>query len=149
MADSLFFTFLDLFKSFDQITIALEYQQKAVTVTSLGSLVYQKIPMCLYYASQNFQKIMNNVLRGLPNTFCYIDDILIYSKTFEEHISHLCAVFDQLKAHNLVLNCDKYVFALQEITFFGHLVSSIKSGNHLQLCLTTDPQTNQTFSRAC
>ena len=54
--------------------------------------------------------MMNNLLRGLPNTFCYVDDILIYYNTFDEHVSHLRAVFERLKAYNLVLNSDKCVF---------------------------------------
>ena len=50
--------------------------------------------------------------------------LLIYSNTFDEHVSHLRAVFERLKAYNLVLNRDKCVFAQQEITFLGHLISA-------------------------
>ena len=124
MAGSKFFTSLDLFKSFHQIVVAPEDQQKAVMVTPLGSFAYRKMPMGLCNASQSFQKMMNNLLRSIPNTFCYVDDILIYSNTFDEHVSHLRAVFERLKAHNLVLNRDKCVFAQQEITFLGHLIST-------------------------
>ena len=67
---------------------------------------------------------MNNLLRGISSTFCYVDDIPIYSNTFDEHVSYLRAVFERLKTHNLVLNRDKCVFAQQEITFLGHLISA-------------------------
>ena len=80
--------------------------------------------MGLCNASQSFQKMMNNLLKDIPNTFCYADNILIYFNTFDEHVSHLRAVFERLKAHNLVLNRDKCVFAQQEITFLGHLISA-------------------------
>ena len=74
--------------------------------------------MGLCNASQSFFKMI------ISNTFCYVDDILIYSNTFDEHVSHLRAVFERLKAHNLVLNRDKCVFAQQKITFLGHLISA-------------------------
>ena len=48
----------------------------------------------------------------------------MYSNTFDKYVSHLRAVFERLKAHNLVLNRDKCVFALPGITFFGHLISA-------------------------
>ena len=122
-------------------------------VTPLGSFAYRKMPMGLCNASQIFQKLMNNLLRGIPNTFCYDDDILIYSNTFDEHVFHLCAVFERLKAHNLVLNRNKCVFAQQEITFLGHLISAagvappfIRGESHSQLCSTMDSQTIKTFS---
>ena len=67
--------------------------------------------------------MMNNLLRGVPNTFCCVDDILVYSNTFDKHVSHLRVVIERLKAHNLVLNRDKCVFAQPE-TFLGHLISA-------------------------
>ena len=66
----------------------------------------------------------NNLLRGVPNTFCCVDDILVYSNTFDKHVSHLRAVIERLKAHNLVLNRDKCVFSQPETTFLGHLISA-------------------------
>ena len=79
--------------------------------------------MCLYIASQSFQKMMNNLLIGIPNTFCYVGDIPIYSNTFDETVFHR-AVFERLKTHNLVLNHDKCVFSQKELAFLEHLISA-------------------------
>ena len=104
--------------------VAPEDQHKAVMVTPLGFFANRKMAMGLYNASLSFQKMMNNLLRGLLNSFCYVDNTLIQFNTFDEHISHLRAVFERLKAHNLVLNRNKCVFVQQEITFLEHLLTA-------------------------
>ena len=105
--------------------VAPKDQQKAVMVTLLDTFAYRKTPMGLCNASQSFQKMMNHLLRGLPNnTFYNVDNILIYSNTFDKHISHLRYVFERLQADNLVLNRNKCVFAQQEVAFLGHLISA-------------------------
>ena len=67
---------------------------------------------------------MNKVLKGLPNVFCYVDDILIFSKTYSEHLLHLTAVFDRLLTNELVLNQYKCLFAQSELDFLGYHVTS-------------------------
>lgn len=73
----------------------------------------------------SFQTLMSNVLRGLnwKSVFVYVDDILIFSSSFDEHLQHLAQVFDRLKNANLKLQPTKCHFAVKEVTFLGHVIS--------------------------
>ena len=81
--------------------------------------------MGLCNASQMFQRAMEVVFKGLIGSVCmlYIDDIVIYSKTEEEHIRHLQLMFDRLRECNLKLNPRKCVFGLKEVKLLGYIVS--------------------------
>lgn len=69
---------------------------------------------------------MEYVLRNLTYKICliYLDDILIYSRTFEEHLTNLRQVFDRLRHANLKLKPSKCNFACQKVTYLGHVISS-------------------------
>lgn len=68
---------------------------------------------------------MSNVLRGLnwKSVLVYVDDILIFSRSFDEHLQHLAQVFDRLKNANLKLQPTKCHFAVKEVKFLGHVIS--------------------------
>ena len=80
---------LDLYKSYHQIEIAEQDIPKTAMVTPLGNYCFRKMPMGLCNAGASFQRFVNKVLRGLSFVFVYIDDVLIFSKTREEHMSAL------------------------------------------------------------
>ncbi|VDI33759.1 Hypothetical predicted protein [Mytilus galloprovincialis] len=69
---------------------------------------------------------METVLHGLTFKFCliYLDDIIVFSKTFEDHVQHLTAVFERLKNAGLKLHPKKCTFAKRQIKYLGHIVSS-------------------------
>ena len=96
MAGSLFFTFLDLFKSYYQLDIASQHQEKSVMRSPFGSFKYKRMFMGLRNAIQSFQRFMKRVFQGVPNIFCLVDDILEFSKPLDEHILHLRKVFQRL-----------------------------------------------------
>jgi hypothetical protein len=68
---------------------------------------------------------MNEVLRPFIGLFVvvYFDDILIYSKSMEDHLKHLSAVFDALRAAHLFANMDKRIFCTQRVSFLGYVVT--------------------------
>ena len=68
---------------------------------------------------------MQNCLGELNLTYCliYLDDIVIFSETAEEHLHHLCVIFDQFREHNLKLKPSKCSFFRKEITYLAHQVS--------------------------
>ncbi|GBO42694.1 Transposon Tf2-9 polyprotein [Araneus ventricosus] len=68
------------------------------------------------------QRLMDNALQGLDFCFVYIDDLLIASSSLEEHLGHLKQVFDRLRKFGLVLNRDKCVFAVENLSFLGHKI---------------------------
>jgi hypothetical protein len=67
---------------------------------------------------------MDEILRGLDFCFSYIDNILVYSHSPEEHEQHLWALFKQLQAYGILLNPRKCVFRAAEVTFLGYRISS-------------------------
>ena len=78
--------------------------------------------MGLSTSSATFQKLMNNVFKGLSwhILLCYLDDVLVHSKTFEDHLKHLRLVFDRLRQANLTLTPSKCFFATKSVKFLGH-----------------------------
>ncbi|GBM85298.1 Transposon Ty3-I Gag-Pol polyprotein, partial [Araneus ventricosus] len=73
-------------------------------------------------AAQTVQRLMDNALQGLDFCFVYIEDLLIASFSLEEHLDHLKQVFDRLRKFGLVLNRDKCVFAVENLSFLGHKI---------------------------
>ncbi|CAC5424757.1 Retrovirus-related Pol polyprotein from transposon 297,Retrovirus-related Pol polyprotein from transposon 17.6 [Mytilus coruscus] len=93
------------------------------------------MPMGLCNSASVFERLMETVLSGLTWKIClvYLDDVIIFSKSFEEHMKNLKEVFQRLKAANLKLNPKKCNFLKTEVKFLGHIVS--ESG------VATDPNT--------
>lgn len=83
------------------------------------------MPFGLTNAPATFCNLMNNVLFDYLDDFVvvYLDDIVIYSRTLEEHVNHLSLVLSQLRKYTLYVKMEKCEFAQQEIRFLGHLVS--------------------------
>lgn len=73
-----------------------------------------------------FVTMMNQVLKDLPNVMCYLNDIIIYSKNIEEHITHVENVLKHLKEHQLYAKPSKCQFLQKEILFLGHKVSDLR-----------------------
>ncbi len=66
-----------------------------------------------------FQRVMDRILAGLDFVRCYIDDIVVYSDTVEEHQIHLQIVFERLKAHGLRLHLGKCKFFQENVEYLG------------------------------
>ena len=84
------------------------------------------MPFGLCNAPATFQRAMQTVLAGLEwrDCFVYIDDILVVSRTFEEHIQHLEQVFGRLRKANLRLKPKKCSFLCKEVSYLGHIISA-------------------------
>ena len=82
------------------------------------------MPFGLCNAPATFQRAMQTVLAGLEwrDCFVYIDDILIVSRTFEEHLRHLEQIFDWLRNANLRLKPKKCSFFCNKVTYLGHVI---------------------------
>ena len=81
------------------------------------------MPFGLKSAAQTFQRLMDTVLRDIPFSFVYLDDILVASRNAAEHKEHLRTIFHLLAANGLVVNKAKCVFGVRELDFLGHHVS--------------------------
>ena len=122
-----YFTCLDLRSGYWQIEMADSDSKERTAFTSfMGLYCFKVMPFGLCQAGSFFQELMNKVLNGIQNkfTFAYLDDIIIFSKTFEEHLEHVETVFSRLREAGLKLKMKKCDFLKQEVKYLGHLVSS-------------------------
>jgi transposase InsO family protein len=119
------FSKLDLLGAYWQLPMDPETAFKSGFVTNEGSYVFRRLPFGLVNAGSSFQMLMSKVLKGLnwKIVLAYIDDILVMSKNFEEHIQHLKLVFDRLREAGLTLKPSKCEFGVKEVTFLGHVIS--------------------------
>lgn len=119
------FTTLDLRSGFHQIAVKLEDQYKTAFQTHFGHFEYKVMPYGLTGAPATFQAIMNHILAPLLRkcVVVFIDDILIYSKTPEEHVQHVQMVFKLLKEHQFKVRLSKCAFAKQQLIYLGHVIS--------------------------
>ena len=119
-----YFTTLDLRSGYHHIALDKQSIKKTAFCTPFGKYEYLKVPFGLAQAPSYFQKIMNKVLNGLNFAFAYLDDIIIFSNTAEEHMKHIQIVFDRLKAAQLKLKKSKCSFFKKELYYLGHLLTT-------------------------
>jgi len=91
----------------------------AFTVPGMGQFEWKVVSMGLASAPSAFQRLVELVVKGINNVVVYIDDLIIHSKTHEEHLALLDAVFTRLAAHNLRANLKKCVFGSSETSYLG------------------------------
>ena len=119
-----FFTTLDLRSGYHHIALDKHSIKKTAFCTPFGKYEYLKVPFGLAQAPSYFQKLMNKVLNGLNFAFAYLDDIIIFSTTAEEHVRHIQIVIDRLKSAQLKLKKSKCAFFKKELYYLGHLLTT-------------------------
>ena len=127
MVGTRFFSTMDLKSGFWQVKMAKDSQQyTAFTVGSMGVYEFLRMPYGLCNAPATFQRLMQNCLGELNLTYAliYLDDIIVFSRTEEEHLHRLRVVFARFLKHGLKLKLSKCHFLQDEITFLGHEVSA-------------------------
>ncbi|CAC5392995.1 unnamed protein product [Mytilus coruscus] len=124
-ADATIFSTLDLLSGYWQCGLDPETAHKAAFVTPSGVYQWKRLPFGLASAPSSFQHLLTQVLRNLNYKIAlvYVDDILIFSKSFEEHLKHLQLVFDRLISAGLTLKPSKCLFARPEVIYLGHKIS--------------------------
>ncbi|GFW85439.1 hypothetical protein TNCV_144841 [Trichonephila clavipes] len=148
---------MDLRSGYWQIEIDEADREKTAFITPEGLYEFKVMPFGLCNAPATFERMMDNLLRHFKWTMClcYLDDIIVFSETFEDHLIQLRLVLKYLQEAGLKLNSKKSLFAAQEVKILGHLVSSngvrpdpdkIKAGpeeveafHSLKKALTSDP----------
>ena len=120
-----YFSLVDLTSGYWQVEVAPSSRHLTSFVTHEGLFQFCKMPFGLSAAPATFQRLMNSVLRGLTwkTALVYLDDIIIFSQTFEDHLKHLQEVFDRLRTAGLKAKPNKMRLACQEIAYLGHKVS--------------------------
>ena len=120
------FSCLDLKSGFWQIKMEeASKQYTTFTVGNLGFFECDCMPFGLCNALATFQWLMQNCLGELNLIYCliYLDDLIMFSQTMEEHLHQLHVVFDQLREYNLKLKPSKCSLFKEEINYLAHQVS--------------------------
>lgn len=120
-----FFTKLDLASGYFQIPIREEDKPKTAFTTGRALYEFNVLPQGLKNASASFQRIMNTLLVTKRESFCivYMDDILIFSRTFDDHLQHVDDIMAVLHKHGFTLSPSKCSIAQSSIDYLGHTVS--------------------------
>nr|CAH7755026.1 unnamed protein product [Callosobruchus chinensis] len=120
-----YFSTLDLASGFHQIEMAEEDIPKTAFNTENGHMEWTRMPFGLKNAPATFQRVMDNILRGIQNEKClvYLDDIIIFSTSLQEHITRLKEVFERLRQSNFKIQLDKSEFLKKEVAYLGHIVT--------------------------
>jgi len=121
LSGSAWFSTMDLQHGYWQV----ELDEKDREKTGSGLYHFKVMPMGLTNAPATCQRLMEMLLRGLPWKTClvYLDDVLIYSRSFSEHLQHLEEILSRFQSSGLKLNPSKCCFARDQVQFLGHVVS--------------------------
>lgn len=125
LANAVLFTTLDLASGYWQVELDESSKEKTAFSTSAGHYEFNVMPFGLTNAPATFQRLMECVLAGLSPAQCliYLDDIIVYGTSFEDHLEHLENVLTKLGEAGLKLKPTKCHFAQQQVQYLGYLIS--------------------------
>lgn len=118
------FSRLDVKNAFHQVELHESCRYITTFITHKGVMRYKRLWYGCVIASEIYQMIMEQILSGCQNALNYIDDIIVFGRTMQEHDMALQKVLEALKAYDVVLNSMKCVFRATEIIFLGHKLSA-------------------------
>lgn len=119
-----YFTTLDLASGFYQVEMDPADIHKTAFNVENGHYEFLRMPMGLKNSPSTFQRVMDNVLKDLQNQIClvYLDDIIVFSVSLQEHMLNLEKVFKKLRESNFKIQLDKSEFLKLETEFLGHVI---------------------------
>lgn len=126
LAGSKYFTVLDMKSGYHQVELLEEHKcRTAFTVGPLGFWEFNRLPFGLNNAPATYQRLMEQCLGDLNMKICaiYLDDLIIFSSTLEEHLDRLDQVLTRLRECNLKLSPKKCKFLQTKVKYVGHIVS--------------------------
>ena len=125
MAKARWFSTFDLKSSYHQVLVNPVDSDKTAFICPKGMYKFRKMPFGLSNSGATFQRLMDVVLSGLHFQVClvYIDDIILFSTTVDEHLERLITVLGRLRSAGLKLKPEKCALFQKSVSFLGHVVS--------------------------
>lgn len=121
---SKFLSKIDICKGYWQIPVRQEDQVKTAFVTpESGAFQFKRMPFGLMNSGATFNRMMRKLLKNLNNVCSYIDDILIFTNTWQDHLNVMKELFKRLSKHNLTVKASKCMFAFDKLDYVGHNIS--------------------------
>lgn len=119
------FSTLDLRSGYHKIRMDPEDAEKTAFTFRRGHYHFERMPFGLTNAPATFQRLMDEFLEGLEENYVqvYMDDIIVFSRSIQEHREDLRKVLNKLKEFNLRVSRDKTQLARREVKFMGHILS--------------------------
>ena len=126
MTGAQYFTTLDLQSAYNQVQMEPDDQHKTAFTTPFGLYEFTRMPYGLCNAAATFQRLMQMTFSAemFEILLVYLDDIVIFSKSIEEHLERLDAVFTKLRQFGLKLELKKCNFFKKEVLYLGHLIGA-------------------------
>ena len=125
VAQAKFMSLMDQAAAYEQVRIEPEHVSRSAVTTPDGNMVSNVIQIGDCNGPATFQALMNHIFSPYLGVFmdAYLDDIVVYSDTLEDHIRHVKLVLDILKREKFYLNPDKLFFLAPELKLLGHIIS--------------------------
>lgn len=125
LTGSKWFSVLDLRSGYYQIPMAAEDKEKTAFICPLGFYEFERMPQGITGAPATFQRLMERAVGDmhLLEVIVYLDDLIVFGRTLEEHEERLLKVLDRLEETGLKLSLDKCQFCQSKVTYVGHIVS--------------------------
>ena len=119
-----YFSTLDLWAGYHYMPLDKSSIPKMAFNSPLGKYEYVSVPFWLAQAAAYLQELMTRILKDFNFAIAYLDDIIIFSRMAEEHLSHIREVFEKLQAAKLSMKLSKCHFFSKEIQYLGHILST-------------------------
>ncbi|KAK7889282.1 hypothetical protein WMY93_024842 [Mugilogobius chulae] len=126
LSGSQWFTVLDLRSGYYQIPMAEEDKEKTAFICPLGFFQFERMPQGITGAPATFQRLMEKTVgdMNLLQVLVYLDDLIVFGKSLEEHEERLLKVLDRLGEAGLKISLDKCQFCQPQVKYLGHIVSA-------------------------
>lgn len=126
LSGSKWFTVLDLRSGYYQIPMAEEDKEKTAFICPLGFFQFERMPQGITGAPATFQRLMEKTVgdMNLLQVLVYLDDLIVFGKSLEEHEERLIKVLDRIGEAGLKISLDKCQFCQPQVKYLGHIVSA-------------------------
>jgi len=131
LAVAQWFSTLDLASGYNQVPVAKKDQAKTSFCKPFGLFEFERMPFGLCNAPGTFQQLMERIFgdRSLQSVLLYLDDVILFSSSVEQHLQRLEVVLSRLKKKGLKAKLSKCHFFKEEVHYLGHRVCKKRGGD--------------------